>query len=171
MVLMDGMVERLLHEAAEHLAAHLITEHALEHLTGCLPRSESRQTRLSSDEREGAIDLGLNGRSTDLDLQALAARPEFLERDLWSVHRVPWRATGNARGGTRTPTVAREILSLVRLPIPPLSRRAWSPAAPITTPSDQDQPKASHHASRLRRHLARPLELDDVPLGIAAVDG
>src|SRR5262249_46264506 len=139
LVLVNGVMERLLYQAAENLPAHLITEHALQDLTGRLARSEPRETCLSSDECEGAVDLRLHRRSTDLDLETLAARPEFLERDLGSIHRVAWGAPGNARGGPRPPTVAREILSLVRLPIPPLSRRTSSQAAPITTPPDQDK--------------------------------
>src|SRR5579884_2417590 len=59
-----------------------------------------------------------------------------------------------ARGGTRTPTVAREILSLVRLPVPPLSREP-----PITTPSAHDKSAAG-----------KLLELDDVALGVTDVD-
>ena len=107
LVLVHGVMERLLDQAAEHLAAHLIAEHALEHLTGRLPRSESRETCLAADEREGAIDLGLDGRSTDLDLQALAARPEFLERDLGSIHRGSIALSGALRamreGGLEPP--------------------------------------------------------------------
>src|SRR5262249_21078889 len=87
---------------------------------------------LAADARVGAIELALDLARRHLDLHPLAHGRQRLDLDTLDLHDLspfPRPRDGmhgpRARGGTRTPTgEAREILSLVRLPVPPLSRRA-----------------------------------------------
>src|SRR5262245_1215371 len=145
-MLVHGVMERVLDQPAQHLATDVVAKVSLEHPSWRLPRSKPGEPRLASDLCERAVDLGLDDRRGDLDLQPPAARSDLLDghsggvaarlrmRFLGGVH---WRVSRrgpdlarSARGGTRTPTVAREILSLVRLPVPPLSRRIVSSRHP-----------------------------------------
>ena len=120
---LDRLAQAGLDQLAEHLAPHLLAEGPLEHGPWHATGAEAAQPRLAPDRREGALQLRLHVRRGDLHLEALADRGQVLERDVRRVHHVsPRVATPRyARGGIRTPTVAREILNLVRLPIPPLS--------------------------------------------------
>ena len=98
LMLVHGVMERVLDQTAQHLAADLLAEHALEHAARRLARPEPGKSRLPADLRERAIELGLHGRRGDLDLQALAARPELLDRHRGVLVRV--RESGNSLGAS-----------------------------------------------------------------------
>ena len=79
-MVVHGVMERVLDQTAQYVAANLLTEGALEHAPRRLARTEPGKSRLPADLRERAIDLGLHGGSGDLHLQALAARSDLLDR-------------------------------------------------------------------------------------------
>src|SRR5205823_5953700 len=119
----DRLAQAVLDQPAEHLAPHLLAEGPFEHGPWHATGAETAQPRLAPDRRGGALQLRPHVRRGGLHLDALADRGQVFERDARRLHHVSRRAATprHARGGIRTPTVAREILNLVRLPIPPLS--------------------------------------------------
>src|SRR5262249_12418182 len=117
------LLERLLDQVRERLLADLLPEHPLEHGSWRLPGTEATQPRGLAQPLEHPIDLGADRGGIDLDLETLLDRRDVLNRQLLELHRCVRVLAHSARGGTRPPTVARELLSPVRLPVPPLSRR------------------------------------------------
>ena len=86
LVLVHRMVERFLHQLSQDLAAHLITEHPLDHAARRATGAESRQLGLAPDVLQRAIDLALDRWGVDLDQESLATRTQLFDRDLGGIH-------------------------------------------------------------------------------------
>src|SRR5690606_578517 len=102
----------------------------LQHVRRDLPLAEARQLQPLRQPARDLAPLPLHALRGDRDDQTPRPRARLLDRDLqvrrFLRHSAPGKVlTSRCERGTRTPTgAAHEILSLARLPVPPLSRVA-----------------------------------------------
>ena len=162
-MLVHGLLQRLFDQAPEDLTTDLIAEDALEHGTRRLARPEPTETRACcpTDEKARSISACTDCAGTSMAIRLRTGETSSIVALDSSMVSVSGSEPG-ARGGSRTPTVAREILSLVRLPVPPLSRCSLRAAHErLPTALSPDKSLTSRRSGR---------ELDDVALGVAEVD-
>ena len=178
-----GVGVRLLHETAEHVGPHLVPEHLAPTPSAARALPEAGYTRPLPELRVGALDLGPSLRPQDIsDGQSptngvdglhgyLRHQDRSTINDITPVIqeiRPRTRRCENMREGDSNPTGdPTRILSLARLPVPPLSRGRGTRLRVLHVATDWGRrnttlsDRAADVACRGRwyvRTIARPLE-------------